>query len=514
VANLRPEESIRPLGEMAEGSLCWNDLNFPKNDVAEAAADLVFEISNPLPFRGATYITRSWAERSAADPSLIAIPPPPPVSLHEVCASQRPSTPSSTDAEILIARLPRPLQLALATTATDPRDLIALVRVSCDLLMDSASDLPRGLRFSADSNGRPRPVIHDHTLFDAVANNPHLPDVFKEAMVLRPGIQGESEIVGEWRSPDSHVFEYLRRNSYIPWGHFAANMADDAIRYDVGKLTPEDIHGLRHLYYQRTYVTLAESLALEKIPRSRLLSEEELEVLRLAILKRIAGDPEAPPFTATLWGWNYGYGYAPCGYRLHASHQQIHQQHALIPAAIPPEEGATAFVPYACGDLVQLCCVEFRRHHQRGFFDSYVAAIRNNRRLDGRAELNADLVVHEDEWAMLFVPKAQTSQWELQIIPQKTVGNILEADSATRRALNLALLNGMRTLASMGAAMITVIEMSKRFDCHDSDQRLLYALLPKLPESPGAFSEAQLRWICGHYPEDFARACRAKLIGL
>jgi hypothetical protein len=27
----------------------------------------------------------------------------------------------------------------------------------------------------------------------------------------------------------------------------------------------------------------------------------------------------------------------------------------------------------------------------------------------------------------------------------------------------------------------------------------------------GAFSEAQLRWINGHYPEDFASACRLQI---
>jgi hypothetical protein len=69
----------------------------------------------------------------------------------------------------------------------------------------------------------------------------------------------------------------------------------------------------------------------------------------------------------------------------------------------------------------------------------------------------------------------------------------------------------MQLLERMGARMITVIEYSKRFDSEDDDQRLLYAFLPRLPESPGAFSEAQLRWICGHYPEDFAEACRARL---
>ena len=44
-----------------------------------------------------------------------------------------------------------------------------------------------------------------------------------------------------------------------------------------------------------------------------------------------------------------------------------------------------------------------------------------------------------------------------------------------------------------------------------SGRHLLYASLHKLPESPGVFSEVQLRWINGHYPEDFVIAARARL---
>ena len=113
---------------------------------------------------------------------------------------------------------------------------------------------------------------------------------------------------------------------------------------------------------------------------------------------------------------------------------------------------------------------------------------------------------------MLFVPKAQTSQWELQLMTLEPIGNILEADSGVRKALDLAMLNAVRILSGLGARMITSIEYPKPLDSNDRDQRLLYAFLPKLPESPGAFSEAQLRWINGHYPEDFAAACRLKLV--
>jgi len=73
------------------------------------------------------------------------------------------------------------------------------------------------------------------------------------------------------------------------------------------------------------------------------------------------------------------------------------------------------------------------------------------------------------------------------------------------------MLIAMQVLAYMGTKMVTTIEYPKRMDAKNHDQHLLYAFLPKLPESPGAFSEAQLRWINGHYPEDFAHALRSHL---
>jgi hypothetical protein len=80
-----------------------------------------------------------------------------------------------------------------------------------------------------------------------------------------------------------------------------------------------------------------------------------------------------------------------------------------------------------------------------------------------------------------------------------------------RRSLDRGILVALRTLEGMGAAMVTSIEVSKRFDDADTDQQLLFSFLPKVPESPGAFSEAQLRWISGHYPEDFAAACLGQI---
>ena len=134
-----------------------------------------------------------------------------------------------------------------------------------------------------------RAIIHNHPLFEAVANNPMLPTDYQKAMVLRPGAQGNSEIIGEFEKEDSHVFEYLRRNSYIANGHYAANMADDAIRYSIENLTFSDITGLRHLYYQRTFLRLADLLGIEFQTDQPQLSTDDLETLRREILVKING---------------------------------------------------------------------------------------------------------------------------------------------------------------------------------------------------------------------------------
>jgi hypothetical protein len=241
------------------------------------------------------------------------------------------------------------------------------------------------------------------------------------------------------------------------------------------------------------------------------MSIASMETLRATLLDRIrTGQGTDLTFNCALWGWNYGFGYASSGYRLHASHQQIHQQFAMIPREVSLEAADSAATQrtYACGDLINDLVETYRRQTGADFFTCYQNALATNQRLDGRTDRPASLVVYEDEHILLFVPKAQTSQWELQLMPVTPIGNILEADTDVRRSLDRALFVAMRILTGMGATMISVIEYSKRFDDPETGQRLLYDFLPKMPESPGAFSEAQLRWINGHYPEDFAEVCR------
>ncbi len=169
---------------------------------------------------------------------------------------------------------------------------------------------------------------------------------------------------------------------------------------------------------------------------------------------------------------------------------------------------------YSCGDLVAMVIEEYNELYAADFFTDYRAAIFNNRRMDTH-NTQSSLVVWQDDNVLLFVPKAQTSQWELQLMTLPTregrlPGNILECDSARRASIDRAILIAQNALAALGARMVTSIEYSKRVGAK-LQQPLLYSLLPRLPESPGAFSEAQLRFINGHYPEDFAAACRQAL---
>ncbi|HSL40076.1 MAG TPA: hypothetical protein VK857_06870, partial [Desulforhopalus sp.] len=180
-------------------------------------------------------------------------------------------------------------------------------------------------------------------------------------------------------------------------------------------------------------------------------------------------------------------------------------------------EAVGTMVAYSCGDQIAAWLKEYQRLGHGDFFANYRRAIAGNRRMDGRRDLDADLVVWADRQVMLFVPKGQTSAWELQLmtLPDRAgrvPGNIVECGPEVRRSLDTALLKAQQALAGLGARMVTTIEYPKRLGLSEGPaQALLYAFLPRLPEAPGAFSEAQLRWINGHYPEDFAAACRNAL---
>lgn len=515
VNNLRQKDYLLALGDLPDGSQVFNNVNFPLGNLEVTQASVVYEIPNAFPFRGSTFIDSAWADVRAKDHDSIRISPFPEISITRVLSSwSKKQGISSAAAQRLFEDLPAPLLLAVATTSTDPEDLIRLARLACEFSFETDEQKPVGLKYKMNERNRPVPVIHDHDLFEAVGNNPGLPDQYKKIMLLRPGAQGFSEIVGDYadEAGDTLVFEYLRRNSYIPWGHYASNMGHEAVRYRVRDLSLTDMRGLRHLYYQRTFVRLAQDLGLDG--SLTYMSLEKLESLRQQILSKVLGKDKSVHFSGSLWGWNFGFDFTPTRYRMHGSHQQVHQQHSMIPCKIRVVENCRdtddELQAFGAGDMVAEAVHQYYQETGRDFFEDYIRCLRSNRRVDGRKGQES-LIVYEDEYILLFVPKAQVSQWELQLLPLTGAGNILEAETQCRGAMDRGILLALRILEDLGAKMVTSIEYSKRFTDTGSFQRLIYSFLPKLPWSPGSFSEAQHRFICGHYPEDFAAACRSRL---
>jgi hypothetical protein len=223
------------------------------------------------------------------------------------------------------------------------------------------------------------------------------------------------------------------------------------------------------------------------------------------------------PFSAVIWGQNYGFDLSISGYRLGGSHQQIHQQFALVRTDMPVYVGGeneTSFSSvetYAQGDRIAQFSKIYQEKTGQGFFETYLRAIKSNKRLDGRIDKASDLTIYQDENVVVFVPKAQRSQGEVQIMSKGECGNIVEADTGVRYSLDRAILLTMKILENLGVEMFNAFEISKRLDNLDQDQRLICCFFPRHPQSPGGFSEFQQRWINNHYPEDFAKNCRDEL---
>ncbi len=511
VKNLRKNDYISSLGESEDKKQFENHANFPHYDINDEKGETIYEIPNPFPFLGVTYIIKKRADENAMRPTSLMLPDKPAASFFQSLKNWSGDYKfSKNQLKEFMLNMPEPFLIAIATSSTDPEDLSMLAQIVCEFVMDKYQDEPTGLVYKKNAKGNYVPAIKNKSVFKALINNPALPDNYKNIMVLKPGVQGDSPIVGEW-TKKSHVFEYLRTNSYIPGGHYAANMANDHIRYSLEDITKHDICAMRGLYYQRIYINLALNLGINVNEKRKNLSEKSLESLRIKILKKIKQNKKNSASAASLWGWNYGFDFAPSKYRLHASHQQIHQQYAMIPANFSATQGKNDIYPFSYGDLVSDFISQYKKETGKNFFDAYIKAIKSNRRTDGKNDKEKSLIIFEDENIMLFVPKAQTSQWEVQLMAKNKVGNILEADGKTRDSLDTGLFIGAKVLHGLGAGMITNIECSKRFNWENDDQRLLYRLLPKLPYSGGSFTEAQLRWINDHYPEDFATACKKML---
>src|SRR5210317_1216472 len=160
VANLREEVFLQTLGLDDEDNPIENSANFPAGEVEELQGEWIYEIPNPFSFRGATYIGKSWADAKADDPEAIKLPGPVPTSMTDFLSNILHCKGFSRDRlDEAFADLPKTILLTLASTSTDPEDLIRLAETSCEFVYDQEGKLPTGLRYERDAKGRFRPRI-------------------------------------------------------------------------------------------------------------------------------------------------------------------------------------------------------------------------------------------------------------------------------------------------------------------------------------------------------------------
>jgi len=136
VTNLREDVFLQTLGLDERDNPVDNTANFPAGDVEEQQGEWIYEIPNPFSFRGATYIGKSWADAKADDPEAIKLPEPVPTSMTDFLSKILHCKGLSGDSlDESFADLPETVLLTLASTSTDPEDLIRLAEMSCELYM-------------------------------------------------------------------------------------------------------------------------------------------------------------------------------------------------------------------------------------------------------------------------------------------------------------------------------------------------------------------------------------------
>jgi len=126
-------------------------------------------------------------------------------------------------------------------------------------------------------------------------------------------------------------------------------------------------------------------------------------------------------FSDRIDGFTYGMNYGL---------PRIHKGRQVIAAGasqphLHSQVGALTRTSFNAGDRVGLMCMAYGQQYGRDYLADYLEALRT-----------ADLVIDEDDNAVLYVPIAQRFNYEVQImVKDPKVGNILDTSPAVRRSL-------------------------------------------------------------------------------
>jgi LmbE family N-acetylglucosaminyl deacetylase/galactose-1-phosphate uridylyltransferase len=169
-----------------------------------------------------------------------------------------------------------------------------------------------------------------------------------------------------------------------------------------------------------------------------------------------------------LDGFTYGMNYGL---------PRIHKGRQVIAAGasqphLHSQVGALTPASYNAADQLGLICHAYQEVHKRDYLADYLEALRR-----------AELIVEEDEHAVLFVPIAQRFNFELQImVKNPKVGNILDTDLDMRKSLghmeHLAYM--IYQHAEVDIQSFNTVMYATRFSSvNDCGQRLILSIYPR-----------------------------------
>lgn len=226
---------------------------------------------------------------------------------------------------------------------------------------------------------------------------------------------------------------------------------------------------------------------------SEIASEDVFNLYQLLHSIAIRGrNKYGADFDGLTYGMNYGLS-------------RIHKRTEIIaPAASQPhlhcQVSAITKTSFNAADRIGLMCNAYRRHHGRDYLEDYLSALQD-----------ANLVLRENDHAVLYVPIAQRFNYEVQIMAKSAeVGNILDTSPAVRRSFGCLehLAYQIYQHPELNIQSFNTVLYSTRFSQeHEDRYRLILSIYPRTTII--ALSELVQRNVVDSFPWQAAAKLRA-----
>jgi LmbE family N-acetylglucosaminyl deacetylase/diadenosine tetraphosphate (Ap4A) HIT family hydrolase len=193
-----------------------------------------------------------------------------------------------------------------------------------------------------------------------------------------------------------------------------------------------------------------------------------------------------------------------CTYGMNYGLARIYKGKQVIPAGasqphLHTQVAGLSKSSFNAGDRIGLLCRAYHEKHQRDYLEDYIHAISQ-----------ANLLLHEDDHAVLYIPIAQRFNFEVQImVKDRAVGNILDTTPEIRKSLGRLehLTYMMYQNEELSIQSFNTVMYATRFSAKNNyGQRLVVSIYPRTTIM--ALSELAGRNVVDSFPWDAAAALR------